>query len=287
MLFRSSRAPVFQPEEDEDLINQDVVRVAAFQVHEDISFAMLVEAAKADSDYQVLVEAVRCCENAKKLPSGHPGRPFAQNWLYLSVDESGLVMYNARVVVPKGMRQQVLESIHKQHMGIGKTKRLAKALYFWPGINNEISQMINSCSKCCENLPAMVREAPITTTASRPFEAVSMDLFEHAGDQYLVCVDRYSGWPMVAKLRKTDTKTVTKQLVDWMVDFGKFSSIRTDGGPQFRGQFDQFCNDEKIIHEKSSPHHPQSNGHAESAVKNMKRLVKTTKNFEEIGRAHV
>ena len=76
-----------------------------------------------------------------------------------------------------------------------------------------------------------------------------------------------------------------RSLTDWMVDYGKFSSVRSDGGPQFRGQFDQFCMYEKIVHETSSPHHPESNGHAESAVKNMKRLVKTTKNFDEFKRA--
>ena len=54
-------------------------------------------------------------------------------------------------------------------------------------------------------------------------------------------------------------------------------TCRTDGGPQFRGPFKEYCDRKGILHELSSPYNPRSNGHAEAAVKAAKHLViKTT-----------
>jgi hypothetical protein len=60
--------------------------------------------------------------------------------------------------------------------------------------------------------------------------------------------------------------------------FGHFSipeTIYTDGGPQFleNGAFDQFCQEWNIRHISSSPYMPRSNGHAEAAVKVMKKMI--------------
>ena len=49
--------------------------------------------------------------------------------------------------------------------------------------------------------------------------------------------------------------------------------IRTDGGPQFRSEFHDFCTKFSIIHEVSSPYHPASNGAAEAGVKAVKALM--------------
>ena len=49
--------------------------------------------------------------------------------------------------------------------------------------------------------------------------------------------------------------------------------IRSDNGPQFRSEFNFFCQAHGITHELSSPYNPESNGLAEAAVKNMKSLV--------------
>lgn len=63
-------------------------------------------------------------------------------------------------------------------------------------------------------------------------------------------------------------------LTSWFVEVGYPEVIRTDGGPQFRREFDQFCRNTDIEHEKSSPYNPQSNGLAEAAVKSTKTLLK-------------
>ena len=76
-----------------------------------------------------------------------------------------------------------------------------------------------------------------------------------------------SGWPLVTKLSKLDTTSITNHLENWNLEYGKPQRLRTDGGPQFRTEFSsQWCKNNGIVHELSSPEHHQSNGHAENAV---------------------
>ena len=58
-----------------------------------------------------------------------------------------------------------------------------------------------------------------------------------------------------------------------VLDWGLPKVIRSDGGPQFRSKFSKLCQDHGITHELSSPYNPQSNGLAESAVKQVKYLL--------------
>ena len=90
---------------------------------------------------------------------------------------------------------------------------------------------------------------------------------------------------MVAHLPKTDTKTVTDILEEWFIDHGDPVSIRTDGGPQFWEPFDIWCPKHHIRHELSSAYHHESNGHAECAVREMKKLLGKTASFTTFRRA--
>ena len=66
-------------------------------------------------------------------------------------------------------------------------------------------------------------------------------------------VDRYSGWPKVQKMTKLDTKAVTEVLKTWFMQHGIPNLIRSDGGPQFRGEFQSWCQDMDIVHKQTSP----------------------------------
>jgi len=77
---------------------------------------------------------------------------------------------------------------------------------------------------------------------------------------------------------KTATETIAlllKQFSQW----GLPDEIVTDCGKNFDSkEFSQFCQREQIKHTKSSPHHHQSNGKAESAVKIAKSILRKTEN---------
>ena len=71
------------------------------------------------------------------------------------------------------------------------------------------------------------------------------------------------------------TKQVINATIDLITHFSIPEVIYSDGGPQFLqdGEFDVFCKEWGIRHVLSSPYMPRSNGHAEAAVKQMKKLI--------------
>jgi hypothetical protein len=52
-------------------------------------------------------------------------------------------MFDHRLVVPRTLRLKIFEGMHKTHLGIVKMKSLARTYFLWPGITEDIKQMIN------------------------------------------------------------------------------------------------------------------------------------------------
>ena len=65
----------------------------------------------------------------------------------LSVVE-GLIFKGSRLVIPRAMRQEMLDKIHEGHMGISKSKQRSRESVYWPGISVEVDNMIQGCSTC-------------------------------------------------------------------------------------------------------------------------------------------
>ena len=112
-------------------------------------------------------------------------------------------------------------------------------------------------------------------------ETLGIDLFYLEGMTYFCMVDKFSGYPFVHKLKTLNTRAIIKQLNLWFWEFGFPKNIRSDGGPQFRNEFEEFCRANGINKQLSSPYNPQSNGLAEAAVKQMKFLLKKTGSSED------
>ena len=110
-------------------------------------------------------------------------------------------------------------------------------------------------------------------SALAPMSHIGVDLFSWQGKNYLVAICRFSGWPFVRCMRSTTTDSVCKALSVWFNIFGWPSHIRTDGGPQFRHVFSEFCLARNINHEVSSAFNASANGLAEAGVKQTKYLL--------------
>ena len=75
----------------------------------------------------------------------------------------------------------------------------------------------------------------------------------------------------------TTTNDVIPHISRLFPDVGVPMQLKTDGGPQFSSKrFSNFCKRWHVCHTMSSPHYPQSNGHAEASVKAVKNLIHKT-----------
>ena len=273
-----SRNPVFAAPDHKDII---IRRVA--EVIKDEALAEMSDVAEADKDYQEVVTAFRSGlydgKNFKNLHKSHPALRYRSHWDGMAVD-GVLLTYHNKLMVPEAARTQVLANLHIQHTGVSKTLMDARQMYFWPGMTNDIELMISRCAECTACLPSQALEPQITTEATRPFEKFSIDLGHQKGKDYLIGMDRYSGWPMAAPISKrSDTKVITDILDDWFIELGLPVSIRTDGGPQFRGPFKAWHAKHHIRHELASAYNHESNGHAECAVREVKKLLAKTPSY--------
>ena len=288
-----SRYPVVKPVADDELgedpaltglsIRACLRDVESSQPITDLRLHKLQSAAQADPVYQLLVETiVQGFPDSKHcLPKSL--HPFWSGREHFSVD-NGLALKGERVIVPQSLRQSVLRDLHAAHQGLARTKSCARQIVYWPGLTNDIDNIVRACAECRCHAASQQKE-PLRTSPERdpelPFQSVSADLFTCQGRQYLVYVDRKTGWPCVSIIgRSADSASVIRILRRWFADVGVPNVLTTDGGPQFSArQFSEFCDDWQIRHLISSPHYAQSNGHAESAVKAMKTLIlKTTRN---------
>ena len=195
----------------------------------------------------------------------------------LSVSDNLVLLDSRRIVLPLLTVKPVLELLHSSHSGMTKTTNLARGLYFWPGMTNDIKQLVSSCPDCISVLPSQPANPMVTPSPSThfayPMQHVGLDLFYYANKDYLICVDHWSGYPFYQLLRSLSSDAVIKVLTSWFNPFGWPSSIRSDGGPQFCGEFSRFCSSHGITHEISAPYNPKSNGLAEAGVKLVKNIL--------------
>ncbi len=161
--------------------------------------------------------------------------------------------------------------------GIERTKRRARQTVYWPGLTSDITKTVRSCELCQRMLPSSVREPmEMEPEPTLVFEDCSADLFQYGSNNYLIYADRLSGWPAVtAWMGKTPTSgDVISALKKNFVDLGIPVRLRSDGGPQFASaEISSFLTKWGVIPAPSTPHYAKSNGHAEAAVKAMKRLL--------------
>ena len=151
----------------------------------DPSLDSLRIAANNCSSYTTLLEAVKTLspEEAKQLPASDPACQYKSVWGDLSVHTDGqLVLFQSdRIVVPQQEHQRLLQLLHKGHYRITTTWTLDRQLYYWPGILNDISNMVSTCDMCVAHLPQQ-RPLPLQQTeSSLPLQSTSADLFSLSG----------------------------------------------------------------------------------------------------------
>ena len=153
----------------------------------------------------------------------------------------------------------------------------ARASLWWPYMSRDISTFSKTCLPCETTKASNPVEAILShEPATYPFQFIHMDIGQEQGRYYLITTDQYSGYPHINDTGKTcTTKQVINATIDLITHFSIPEIIYSDGGPQFiqDGEFDVFCKEWGIRHILSSPYMPRSNGHAEAAVKQMKKLI--------------
>ena len=170
-------------------------------------------------------------------------------------------------------RNLLLQELHETHPGGSQMKSLARGYIWWPGLDLDLENEVKRCSVCqsLRNNPSPAPVHPWEWTA-KPWSRLHLDYAgPFMGKIFLLIVDAHSKW-MDVHLTHTSTSQITvDKLRQTFATFGLPGMIVTDNGPSFTSkEFQSFMTENGIIHKKSSPYHPATNGLAERAVQTFK-----------------
>ena len=194
---------------------------------------------------------------------------------FSSVD--GCLLWGACVVIPVSLCSQLLNVIHKGHPGIVQAKAYAHSYVWWPGMDTDIERICQNCLQCQTTghkpgaVPAHVWEWPQV-----PWSRLHNDYAgPFLGTMWLVVVDMHSKWLEVFPAKSTSTDSTVSLLRPLFAAEGLPDVIVSDKATCFTGKaFQRFCVSNGIVHKKSPPYHPASNGLAERAVQTFKAAMK-------------
>ena len=250
----------------------------------------LISTAENNQEYRQLLACLKEYKHFEDIPSDRPpGKDFWSSyqraWGLLSIHPTGLIVYNnERIVVPEPARESVICQIHKSHPGINKSQWRFRRDYWWPQYAKDIDLHVKECKECLKFLPSQQRQPLINqNVATHPMEVIGLDLFQSAGHNHLVMVDQFSGFPLVQKLPSISTAAVIRAMAFYFNLFGNPRIVVQDNGTQLTSRdYNAFLEKRGATVIPSSAYFPQANGLAESAVKNVKKLLQQCgDNWEE------
>ena len=166
------------------------------------------------------------------------------------------------IIIPNSLRQQVLDQLHINHMGIEKMKLLGCKCVYWHSINTDIEKYIKQCATCLEFQQTQPKEK-IThhEIPLRPWEAVGAEVFHFNNINYLCVVDYNSKFPIIRKLQGLLVEHLINAVSSIFTQFGIPQKLMSDAGTNFVSEksrhFWKSINVEQAV---SSGYHHQSNG---------------------------
>lgn len=143
--------------------------------------------------------------------------------------EDGVIMFGYRVVIPETIKALVLEELHTAHLGIVRTKSLARSYVWWPTIEMDIERKIYSCTQCSLNRThppkAVVNPWPNT---NEPWSRIHIDfLGPFKSYNFFIIKDSYSKWVEVYQINSVTTKTTIQKLYETFARFGLPKTVLT------------------------------------------------------------
>ena len=240
-----------------------------------LSWSRLEAACKTCEQYTLLHKMVQSGGSDKKEDWDDQISDFFPHRQSL-VTVGPVVMLHDRPVIPRALRQNVLEHLHAGHASATAMFERAATTLYWPNMRADMINFRAMCSSCTKYAPSNPRMPPVEPEQpTYPFQSICADFFHMAPYNYLAIVDRYSNWLSVFKLPRDDSTEVVTILRDYIGVFGIPCTLTTDGAKVFTSKLvEDFCTRWGIIHRVSTAYNPEANKRSEVGVKSAKRLIR-------------
>ena len=117
-------------------------------------------------------------KSIKQVP--HMLHPF---WMFreeLTI-ENGLILKGTGIIIPNNQCKAILKLIHEGHLGLNKCKLRAKETGYWPGLNEQLEDLVLNCELCLKYSTAKCKLEPSLTLGQEvplyPWTKLATDIF--------------------------------------------------------------------------------------------------------------
>ena len=221
-----------------------------------------------------------------------PENESQQSW---SLKE-GTYYYEDKIYVPEStaLRSELMKRHHDHiyagHFGVSRTLELLRRKYYWPGMNKDIAEYVQTCEIC--QLGKVHRHKPYGELQSLPVakcpgDSLSMDfitdlppsrLRDKTYDSILVVVDRFTKYSFFIPAIKTVS---AEQFADIIIDqvyhwIGYPNSVISDRGSIFTSKYwSTLCYLLGTKRKLSTTFHPQTDGQTERMNQVLEHYLRT------------
>ena len=176
-------------------------------------------------------------------------------------------------------RNEMLGLAHAEnHKGLEGMLHQLRGKVFWPWMSKQVQKMVDRCEPCQRLARSNIQEdVEIKHTKlfnTHPGHTLHVDYFELNNRDYLIMVDRLTGFAKCEMTVNKGTDAAIMAIKNWGDQYGYPYKVIADGGPAFREDFIEQLLTLNINHVPSSAYHPQSNSMAERGVLSVKNGLK-------------
>ena len=141
----------------------------------------------------------------------------------------------------------------------------AKETVYWPGMNDQIEQLVLNCQLCLKYLRLKNKNTPNIALGheipSVPGAKLLQTYFISNQTHYLLVVDYTSRFPIVRELKSMSAQHKAKHFGLIFSEYGWPDTLVSDNGPCYVAEtFTNLMQEYAVNYITSSPHYPYSNG---------------------------
>ena len=153
-----------------------------------------------------------------------------------------LILRDDEILVPGKERKNMLALAHAtNHRGEDGMIKQMRGRVFWEGMNKNIKALVDTCEKCQVHARSLKKDKTEISHKSmfnlHPNHTLHADFGEYGGQDYIVLVDRLTGYIMAEQTRNKGTDVAIEVVRHWGLLFGNPIRIISDDGPAFRNDF--------------------------------------------------
>ena len=138
------------------------------------------------------------------------------------------------------MREDILKQIHEGHLGFNKCQMRAKETVYWPGLNDQLENLILNCQLCLKYSKSNNKSTPLTALGHEvpavPWSKVATDIFHYESQTYLLVVDYTSRFPIVRRLKSMSAPCVTEHFKSIFSEYRWPDTLVSDNGPCYTAE---------------------------------------------------